>query len=124
MYLTFLLARLVRAALLLIAAAVSKLFSEFASSRKALVDYGVPNWLAAPITMALPCTDLIIPCLLIPAGSARIGAVSALRCDSSFMPQFKRPFLRLKIESPIQKKTKEINPWTKDKRFWQFSRCC
>ena len=77
MYLVLLLARLALAVLFLIAA-VSRLCSGFPSSRKALVDFGVPQWLAAPISIALPSTDLIIAYLLLPASSARTGAVSAL----------------------------------------------
>ena len=76
MYLALLLARLALAALFL-AAAVSKLLGGFASSRKTLIDFGVPQRLAAPISIALPCAELIIACLLFPASSARIGEVSA-----------------------------------------------
>jgi peroxiredoxin len=76
-YLALLLARLSLAALFLVAA-VSKLLGGFASSRKALTDFGVPGLLVTPISIALPCAELLIACLLLPASSARIGAVSAL----------------------------------------------
>ena len=77
MYLILFTARVLLAALFFISS-VSKLLSGFAKSRKALADFGVPSWLVAPSSIALPCAELIIACLLVPAGSARIGAVSAL----------------------------------------------
>jgi len=76
-YLILFVARLLLAALFLIAG-VSKLLSGFAKSRKALSDFGVPSWLVAASSIALPCAELIIACLLVPASSARIGAASAL----------------------------------------------
>jgi hypothetical protein len=82
-YPLLLLARLALAVLFPIAA-VSRLFSGFASSRKALVDFGVPQCLAAPISIGLPCTDLIIAYLLLSASSARTGAVSALALPRIF----------------------------------------
>ena len=77
MYLALLLARLALAALFFVAA-VSKLLGGFASSRKSLIPFGVPQKLAAPISIAWACAEIIIACLLLPASSARIGAVSAL----------------------------------------------
>jgi uncharacterized membrane protein YphA (DoxX/SURF4 family) len=75
-YLILFIARLLLAALFLIAG-VSKLLSGFAKSRKALADFDVPEWFVAPINIALPCMDLVTGCLLLPGRSALIATVSA-----------------------------------------------
>jgi peroxiredoxin len=77
MYVIVLVTRLLLAALFLVAG-IGKLLGGFANSRKALADFGVPKWLGAPISIALPCAELSTACLLLPAASARIGAISAL----------------------------------------------
>jgi thiol-disulfide isomerase/thioredoxin len=75
MYLTI--TRMVLAAIFLVAA-ISKLWSGLAKSRKTLTDFGVPPWLVASMSIVLPFAELCIACLLLPASSARFGAISAL----------------------------------------------
>ncbi len=70
-----LIARLLLAALFLIAG-ISKFLSGSAKSRKSLADFGAPKWFVAPISIALPCMDLVTACLLLPDRSALIGTVS------------------------------------------------
>src|ERR1700745_3186796 len=77
MYVIVLVTRLLLAVLFLVAG-IGKLLGGFASSRKALAEFGAPRWLVAPISIALPCMELGTACLLLPASSARIGAVTAL----------------------------------------------
>jgi peroxiredoxin len=76
-YLALLLARLTLTAVFLIAA-LSKVLGGFANSRKALADFGVPRWLVAPASISLPVVELGTAFLLLPADTARIGALSAL----------------------------------------------
>jgi hypothetical protein len=76
-YLILFTTRVLIAALSFIAG-VSKLLSGFAKSRKALADFDVPKWFVAPISVALPCMELVTACLLLPARSALIGSASAV----------------------------------------------
>jgi hypothetical protein len=64
--------------LLFFVAGVSKLLGGFANSRKALAEFGVPMFLVAPLSVALPLGELTIGGLLLPSASAWIGAISAL----------------------------------------------
>lgn len=58
-------------------AAVAKLWDR-AGSRAAMADFGLPKSLAAPLGVALPLVELVVAIALIPAASARWGALSAL----------------------------------------------
>jgi ABC-type transport system involved in cytochrome c biogenesis permease subunit len=64
-YLILFTTRVLIAALSFIAG-VSKLLSGFAKSRKALADFDIPKWVVAPISVALPCMELVTACLLLP----------------------------------------------------------
>jgi methylamine dehydrogenase accessory protein MauD len=71
-----LLARLLLAGVFL-AAALGKL-ADHRGSRQALVDFGVPNWLIAPLVLLLPLAELATAGLLIPDATTRLGALAAL----------------------------------------------
>ncbi len=71
-----LLARLLLAALFLVAG-VAKLTDQ-AGSRQALIGFGVPDLLAAPLGVILPPAELAVAVALIPAASASWGAMGAL----------------------------------------------
>lgn len=58
-------------------AGVAKL-ADRAGARKAVVDFGAPAALAGPIAIALPLAELAVAALLLPAGTARWGALGAL----------------------------------------------
>lgn len=58
-------------------AGVSKLLDP-AGSRRALVDFGVPDKLARPLGMLLPTTELIIAFSLLPSSSAWYAAIGSL----------------------------------------------
>src|SRR5215203_1432483 len=60
-----------------IVAGVTKL-ADRAGSKKALVDFGVPASLAAPLGVLLPLAELAVASSLIPASTAWWGAVGAL----------------------------------------------
>jgi peroxiredoxin len=77
MYVGLLVTRLLLAVLFFVAG-IGKLFGGFANSRKALADFGVPQWLVVPSSIVLPWVELSTAGLLFPASSTRIGAVSAL----------------------------------------------
>lgn len=47
-------------------------------SRTAMVDFGVPAFLAAPFGVSLPFLEIAIACLVIPASTAHLGAWAAL----------------------------------------------
>jgi thiol-disulfide isomerase/thioredoxin len=47
-------------------------------ARKAAVDFGAPEALAGPLAVALPLAELAVAVLLLPAGTARWGALGAL----------------------------------------------
>lgn len=76
MHIVLLIVRLLLAATFLIAG-VSKLVGGVSTSRKALVEFAVPSWFAGSTSIALPWVELGIACVLLPMGSARIGALSA-----------------------------------------------
>src|SRR5215204_2351652 len=60
-----------------IVAGVTKL-ADRAGSKKALVDFGVPASLAAPLGVLLPLAELAVAAALVPASTAWWGAVGAL----------------------------------------------
>jgi peroxiredoxin/uncharacterized membrane protein YphA (DoxX/SURF4 family) len=47
-------------------------------SRKAVRDFGLPSGFAKPIGIGLPLVEITVACLLLPVGSAWIGAAGAL----------------------------------------------
>ena len=76
MYLIFDATRLLLS-LLFFAAACGKLLSGFPKSRKTLSEFGVPQALLIPVSIALPVAELAIVFLLVTTGLAWIGALSA-----------------------------------------------
>jgi len=64
-------------AFVLFVAAVTKL-ADRKGSRQALVDFGVPSFLASPLGFLLPLIELAAAAALIPAGTAWWGAIGAL----------------------------------------------
>jgi methylamine dehydrogenase accessory protein MauD len=73
---TLLVARLILA-LVFAVAGVAKLI-DWAGSRRAIVDFGVPAALAAPLAILLPLAELAVAAALIPTTTAWLGAVGAL----------------------------------------------
>jgi uncharacterized membrane protein YphA (DoxX/SURF4 family) len=73
---TILIARLLLAATFAVAG-LAKL-RNLAGSRAAMAGFGVPERLAAPIGTVLPLAELAAAILLLPAATARAGAVAAL----------------------------------------------
>jgi uncharacterized membrane protein YphA (DoxX/SURF4 family) len=71
-----LLARAVLSALFLVAG-IAKL-ADSAGSRAAMSGFGIPASLAAPFGVALPILELLVAGALIPAATARVGALGAL----------------------------------------------
>jgi uncharacterized membrane protein YphA (DoxX/SURF4 family)/peroxiredoxin len=71
-----LVARFVLAAVFFVAG-VAKLWDR-AGSRAAMAGFGLPKSLAAPLGVALPVVELVVAIALIPAASARWGALGAL----------------------------------------------
>lgn len=69
-------ARLVLVAVFAVAGAAK--LADLAGSRAAVAGFGVPERLAAPIGTALPFAELATAVLLLPAATARAGAISAL----------------------------------------------
>lgn len=49
-----------------------------AGSRRALIDFGVPNALATPLGVLLPLTELVIAAALLPVATAWFAAIGAL----------------------------------------------
>ena len=71
-----LVARLVLAAVFAVAGAAK--LADLAGSRAAVAGFGVPERLAAPIGTLLPFAELATAVLLLPAATARAGAIAAL----------------------------------------------
>lgn len=67
--------RLVLTAVFLVAGAAK--LADRPGSRKAMLDFGLPPALAAPAGLGLPIVEIGIAILLLPAPSARLGALSA-----------------------------------------------
>src|SRR5215216_5033725 len=78
-----LIARLVLAALFSLAG-VAKL-SDLKGSRRAIIDFGVPSAIAAPLGLLLPLAELAIAATLLPASTAWWGAMGALALLSVFV---------------------------------------
>jgi peroxiredoxin len=65
-------------------AGVAKL-ADRSGSRQAVIDFGVPSALAAPLGLVLPLAELAIAATLLPASTAWWGAVGALALLSVFV---------------------------------------
>ena len=78
-----LIARLVLAAVFTLAA-VAKL-SDLKGSRQAIIDFGVPSAIAAPLGLVLPLAELSVAATLLPASTAWWGALGALTLLSVFV---------------------------------------
>src|SRR5215217_4299854 len=78
-----LIARLVLGAVFTLAG-VAKL-SDLKGSRKAIIDFGVPSAIAAPLGLLLPVAELSVAATLIPASTAWWGALGALALLSVFV---------------------------------------
>src|SRR5580658_3698886 len=75
MHVALLGARLVLAAVFAVASATK--LADLAGSRTAVAAFGVPERLAAPLGTLLPLAELGVAAALLPAGSARYGALGA-----------------------------------------------
>src|SRR5215210_7850679 len=73
---TLFIARLLLALVFLVAG-VAKL-ADRTGSRQAVVDFGLPKFLAAPLGVLLPLAELAVAVALIPASTAWWGALGAL----------------------------------------------
>jgi uncharacterized membrane protein YphA (DoxX/SURF4 family) len=71
-----LIARLLLAATFAIAGAAK--LTDLAGSRAAVAGFGVPERLAAPVGTVLPVAEIATAILLLPAATARAGAIAAL----------------------------------------------
>src|SRR5918999_829969 len=78
-----LLARLVLCAVFTLAG-VAKL-SDLKGSRRAIIDFGVPSAIAAPLGLLLPLAELSVAATLLPASTAWWGALGALTLFSVFV---------------------------------------
>jgi peroxiredoxin/membrane associated rhomboid family serine protease len=78
-----LIARLVLAGVFTLAG-VAKL-SDLQGSRKAIIDFGVPSAIAAPLGLVLPLAELSVAATLLPASTAWWGALGALVLLSVFV---------------------------------------
>jgi peroxiredoxin/uncharacterized membrane protein YphA (DoxX/SURF4 family) len=78
-----LIARLLLAAVFILAG-VAKL-ADREGSRKAIVDFGAPSAIAAPLGLLLPLAELVVAATLLPASTAWWGALGALTLLSVFV---------------------------------------
>src|SRR5215217_883929 len=67
-----------------VVASVAKL-ADRPGSRQAIVDFGVPSTLAAPLGLLLPLGELTVAATLLPASTAWWGALGALALLSVFI---------------------------------------
>ena len=58
-------------------AAIGKLLGGFGNIRKSLTDFGLPGWLAGPLSFVLPFAELAVALMLLLQYSAWIGAIGA-----------------------------------------------
>ena len=58
-------------------AGIAKLL-DLKGARKAMTDFGAPDWLAAPLGYCLPFLEILVACLLAPARTAEWGAFGSL----------------------------------------------
>ena len=59
--------------------------SDPTGSRKAIIGFGAPTWLATPLGVLLPLVELTVAAILVPVGSAWLGAVGALSLLLAFI---------------------------------------
>src|SRR5215213_3856997 len=78
-----LIARLVLAGVFTLAG-LAKL-SDLKGSRQAIIDFGVPSSIAAPLGLVLPVAELSVAATLLPASTAWWGALGALALLSVFV---------------------------------------
>src|SRR5215213_9696728 len=78
-----LIARLLVAAVFIVAGAVK--LANRQGSRQAIVDFGVPSAIAAPLGLLLPLAELAVAATLLPASTAWWGALGALVLLSLFV---------------------------------------
>jgi Methylamine utilisation protein MauE len=78
-----LIARLVLAAVFSLAG-VAKL-SDLKGSRRAIIDFGVPSAIAAPLGLLLPVAELSVAATLLLASTAWLGALGAMALLSVFV---------------------------------------
>src|SRR5918999_5970644 len=78
-----LIARLVLAGVFSLAG-VAKL-ADLKGSRQAIIDFGVPSAIAAPLGLVLPVAELSVAATLLPASTAWWGAMGALTLLSVFV---------------------------------------
>src|ERR671911_1220121 len=78
-----LIARLVLGAVFTLAG-VAKL-SDLKGSRQAIIEFGVPSAIAAPLGLLLPLAELVVAATLLPASTAWWGAMGALSLLSVFV---------------------------------------
>jgi thiol-disulfide isomerase/thioredoxin len=83
MYAALLIARLVLVAVFTLAG-VAKL-SDLKGSRRAIIDFGVPSAIAAPLGLLLPLAELTVAATLLAASTAWWGALGALALLSVFV---------------------------------------
>lgn len=74
-------------------ASVTKL-ADLRGSRSAVAAFGVPERLAAPLGTLLPVSELAIAAALLPAGSARVGALGAAALLGLFIAAITRTMAR------------------------------
>src|SRR5262245_18907724 len=77
-----LLGRAVLAAVLA-TAGVAKL-ADHSGTRRSLVEFGFPRWLAPPLSIGVPMVELAAAAALLPAASARAGDAVALVLLTAF----------------------------------------
>jgi uncharacterized membrane protein YphA (DoxX/SURF4 family) len=83
MAIALLLARLLLALVFAVAGAAK--LADREGSRGAVVDFGVPSALAAPLGLLLPLAELAVAATLLPASTAKWGALGALALLSVFV---------------------------------------
>jgi peroxiredoxin len=83
MAIALLLARLLLALVFAVAGAAK--LADREGSRRAIVDFGVPSALAAPLGLLLPLAELAVAATLLPASTAWWGALGALALLSVFV---------------------------------------
>jgi hypothetical protein len=63
-------------AVVFLTAGVAKL-ADRSGTRRSLLDFGCPSWLAAPLSIGVPIAELMVAATLPPVASARAGAAAA-----------------------------------------------
>jgi thiol-disulfide isomerase/thioredoxin len=92
MHTALLITRILLAAVLALAA-VTKLLDR-PGSRQALIDFGAPGRIATPLATSLPLAELATAGALLPARTARLGAIAALALLTAFAGAIARSMIR------------------------------